>query len=141
MSKQWNRKKARDLLVIFFALAAYCVIATVADLSCIIKTLTGISCPGCGMTRACLALLRLDFSAALYYHPLSIYLIIAIPIMIVLYLRDQDKLCKFILIISAIIMLAVYFYRFLIVRTPVLKFAPENGLFPRLIHTISEIFQ
>lgn len=30
----------------------------------------GICCPGCGLTRACLAALRLDFGAAFYYHPL-----------------------------------------------------------------------
>lgn len=29
----------------------------------------GICCPFCGMTRAHLAALRLDLSAALYYHP------------------------------------------------------------------------
>ena len=140
MSKQWNRKKGRELLVIFCGLAAYCIIATIADLSCIIKTLTGISCPGCGMTRSILAILRFDFEAAWYYHPLVYYLIIAIPVMIVLYLKDKDKLSKRILIFSAIVMLAVYFYRFLVLRSPVLVFAPENGLFLRFIHKIAEFF-
>lgn len=30
----------------------------------------GIPCPGCGMTRAFIALLHLDIQAAFYYHPL-----------------------------------------------------------------------
>ncbi len=30
----------------------------------------GICCPFCGMTRAHLAAMRLDFAAAFYYHPL-----------------------------------------------------------------------
>ncbi len=38
--------------------------------TCPIKWLTGLSCPGCGMTRATLAALRLDFGAAVHYHPL-----------------------------------------------------------------------
>lgn len=31
----------------------------------------GIRCPGCGMTRAFLALARGDWAAALHFHPLS----------------------------------------------------------------------
>ena len=34
------------------------------DIGCVFRLMTGIPCPGCGMTRAWLAALRLDFSAA-----------------------------------------------------------------------------
>ena len=37
---------------------------------CPFRFFFGISCPGCGMTRALLAALRLDFAAAFSYHPL-----------------------------------------------------------------------
>ena len=37
---------------------------------CPFKLFFGASCPGCGMTRALFATLRLDFEQALYYHPL-----------------------------------------------------------------------
>lgn len=40
------------------------------DIGCIFRLITGIPCPGCGMTRAWLAALRLDFAAAFAYHPL-----------------------------------------------------------------------
>lgn len=40
------------------------------DIGCVFRLMTGIPCPGCGMTRAWLAALRLDFSAAFAYHPL-----------------------------------------------------------------------
>ena len=33
------------------------------DIGCVFRLMTGIPCPGCGMTRAWLAALRLDFSA------------------------------------------------------------------------------
>ena len=141
MSKKWNRKKARELLVIFCCLAAYCIIATIADLSCIIKSLTGISCPGCGMTRSTLALFRLDLTAAWHYHPLVFYLFIAVPVMIYLYLRDKDVFSKRLLIFSAVLMLAVYLYRMLILHSPVLVFAPKNGIFLRSILGIADLFQ
>ena len=38
--------------------------------TCPIRFLTGISCAGCGMSRAWLSLLRLDFAGALRFHPL-----------------------------------------------------------------------
>lgn len=37
---------------------------------CPLLRLTGISCPLCGMTRAHVAALHLDFAAAFWYHPL-----------------------------------------------------------------------
>ena len=40
------------------------------DIGCIFRFMTGVPCPGCGMTRAWLAALRFDFAAAVAYHPL-----------------------------------------------------------------------
>lgn len=37
---------------------------------CPAKKIFGIDCPGCGLTRACLSALRLDFKSAFEYHPL-----------------------------------------------------------------------
>ena len=38
-------------------------------LPCPFHALTGLECPGCGVTRMCLALLRLDFAAAWAANP------------------------------------------------------------------------
>lgn len=51
-------------------LAAAGAVLTVTGVGCIARTMTGIPCPGCGMTRAYLALLRGDAMAAAAYHPL-----------------------------------------------------------------------
>ena len=45
---------------------------------CPFRILTGISCPGCGMTRAFLALAEGDFLTAFQYNPFSIPLFIII---------------------------------------------------------------
>lgn len=39
-------------------------------LGCPFRRILGIPCPFCGMTRAVLSALRLDFAAAFHYHPL-----------------------------------------------------------------------
>ena len=55
---------------------------TIYFLPCFFKGATGIPCPGCGMTRACLAILQGEFSTAWRYHPFS-FLLIGLSILIV----------------------------------------------------------
>ena len=57
---------------------------------CLILRVVGIHCPGCGMTRAFLALLRLDFSAAWGYHPM----VFALPLMYLYFLFDGKFFSK-----------------------------------------------
>ena len=133
MTANWNRKKLRDLLVIACGLVAYCAIAVIAGIPCPIKWLTGISCPGCGMTRSVLALLRLDFSAALQLHPLVFYLLLAAPTMVILHLRNQNKPCKRLLLVSAGLMVAVYLWRMIFLHSSVLEFAPKEGLIGQIV--------
>jgi hypothetical protein len=42
---------------------------------CLVASLFHVPCPGCGMTRAALALLRGDFGRAFSFHPLAIVLV------------------------------------------------------------------
>ena len=50
---------------------------------CIFHRLTGLYCPGCGGTRAVMALFRGDLKASFIYHPLVLYgLAVAIYILI-----------------------------------------------------------
>ncbi len=42
---------------------------------CVIRNVTGIACPTCGMTRAVFAVVTLRFSDALHSHPLVFLLI------------------------------------------------------------------
>lgn len=47
---------------------------------CVFHSVTGLQCPGCGVTHMILALLRLDFSAAWGHNP---YIMVAGPILAV----------------------------------------------------------
>lgn len=46
---------------------------------CPMEYFLGIPCPGCGMSRALLALVRFDFAQAFYYHPL-IWLVLVVAV-------------------------------------------------------------
>ena len=43
---------------------------------CPFHSITGLKCPGCGMTRACIALARGDIHGALHYNPFSLGLLL-----------------------------------------------------------------
>ena len=51
--------------VLFFCLARMGI-----GIGCPVYQLTGLQCPGCGNSRAAMALLRLDFAASFSYNPL-----------------------------------------------------------------------
>ena len=58
---------------------------------CLFRQMTGLKCPGCGVTSMCLALLRLDFAAAFRWNPglmaLSPFLGALIALLIARYIR------------------------------------------------------
>ena len=52
------------------AVALFYIVIGSLGVTCPILFLTGISCAGCGMSRAWLSLLRLDLAGAFAFHPL-----------------------------------------------------------------------
>jgi len=41
-----------------------------SGIHCVFRYFLGIVCPGCGMTRAAIAVLHLDFASAFRFHPM-----------------------------------------------------------------------
>lgn len=52
-------------------------------LPCPLRAVTGLLCPGCGVTRLCLALLRGDFGAAWQANPVLLLLLPALAVLAV----------------------------------------------------------
>ncbi len=83
---------------------------------CPIKIIFGIPCPGCGITRAFLSLIRFDFKKAFEYHPL--FPVVFIELMYFVF-RDfipqkykiNEKFENTIFSITAVLMIAVWIYR------------------------------
>ena len=64
------RRGLNGLLVLLLLGALAYASALLFGWNCPVKYLTGVPCPGCGLSRALAALLRLDFRAALRLHPM-----------------------------------------------------------------------
>lgn len=60
----------KRVLVLGAFVVASALVLLVSGIGCPIRFVTGISCPGCGLTRAWLSALQFDFAAAMAYHPL-----------------------------------------------------------------------
>ncbi len=52
------------ILLVVGALYAFFMTFTHIGIPCVFNLITGLKCPGCGVSRMCLALIRLDFKAA-----------------------------------------------------------------------------
>ena len=72
---------------------AYAVFVGLTGFSipCPIHALTGLLCPGCGVTRMCMALLALDFPAAWSANPV---LLLLLPILAALLARQAVQYVK-----------------------------------------------
>lgn len=112
---------------------------------CVVKNITGIPCPSCGMTRSYLHVLEGDFSGAFYDHPLFFTVPIVILIAYVLSVKKEDpKITKILSIILYMIIVAfilVYIYRMIhyFPHTDPLKFY-DKGVIPTIIRQLKLVF-
>ncbi len=103
---------------------------------CPIKFLTGISCPGCGMTRAVISVFRLNFKEAFHYHPLFLIT----PVMLCLFLLEtaiKPIYYKIAWSMIFLMFLLVYIIRLFITPCDIVSIDMKNGILLKLIHQIS----
>ena len=80
----------KEKLILTAAYFAAVALLAYLGVSCLSLTFLHIPCPGCGMTRAWLAALRLDFGAAFAYHPMFW----SMPILYAYFLLDHGILAS-----------------------------------------------
>ncbi len=105
-------------------------------ITCPIKYVTGISCPGCGMSRACFSALRLDFEAAFSYHPLWILLLPFAVALILLRVKKKRLALRICVFAGAVLMLVVFIWRLFTCTNGVVVAQPQNGLIGRIIQKL-----
>lgn len=104
-------------------------------ITCPIKYLTGISCPGCGMTRAWIAFFHFDVAKAWNYHPL--FYLPPFVVLAVVFRRKMNKVIYDILIFTFIIIFViVYIIRIKSGNNNIVVFSPRDGLIFRLFNSL-----
>lgn len=125
----WERLKLCAFIMLLY------LFLSLLHIGCPIRFVTGICCPGCGMTRAVLAALRLEFAKAFYYHPLFIMA----PIMFLLFLFEtyiKPGIYKAAWIIIIILFIIVYIFRLFIFHNDVVVIDIDKSIVLRLINQI-----
>lgn len=74
--------------LILFILISFLSLIAIMPVACLFKTVTGISCPACGMTRAFMSILHFDFLEACYQNLLSIPLFLFLIFSVIILLKD-----------------------------------------------------
>ena len=114
---------------VILALAIY-LLLFVNEIPCPIKYLFGISCPGCGMTRATVSALFGDIAMAFTYHPMWIILPPSLIIFILLYIYEMNKQLEVFFIAFASALIITYIIR-IIMGSDVLAFDIQSGIIPK----------
>ena len=102
-------------ILVFSVAIGYFLLINLLGINCPIRYITGIPCPGCGVTRSFIALLSLDFKASFYYHPLTLVILPCAYILIhqrvnpIIRIPKRVRTAIFVIIIT--LMLCVYFVR------------------------------
>ena len=122
------RKRCRDFFFFCLLLGFYVAFITLTGIGCPIRFSTGISCPGCGMSRAVLLLLSGHFQAAFQMHPL-VYAVL--PAGVWLFFGPEHTVGfrqskKWVITILVILLLSVYAWR-IYHQDPLLSIDPSRG--------------
>lgn len=109
------------------------------NIGCPILYFTGIPCAGCGMTRAWLSALHLDFASAFHYHPLF-GLVPILPVIFHLYHTGKIKKGIFYRLFSVIILIfiIVYFIRLFNPEDTIVKIHTSNSVFIQYVKYLLE---
>ncbi|MCR5640784.1 MAG: DUF2752 domain-containing protein [Lachnospiraceae bacterium] len=133
MKALWNKHR-KDISALLAIALAYGIFHLVG-IGCPIKFFTGVSCAGCGMTRAWWYLLHGNLKLAVYYHPLF-WLPLCATFVILLRKRLSKNIYYGCIIGMCVLALAVYLYRFSLPHQHVVVFQPQDGFFVRVFRAM-----
>ncbi len=128
-------RRAPAVLAIALILILYGAAHTVGIATCPLRSAFGLSCPGCGMSRAWCAFLTGDLPGALHIHPLFW---LPVPALLLILFRDRipSRVFLGLAILMLVLYLGVYFIRLADPADEVVWFRPEEGLFYRMFHRL-----
>lgn len=131
----WIKDKKSKLLSAAGAILAVALLYLfyhVTGIGCPIKFISGISCPGCGMTRACISVARFRFAEACYFHPL-VYCLPFAALVFLLRKRISNRIYKILIFTFIALFVTIYIVRMCDPFNDVVTFHPEQGFLFRTI--------
>lgn len=108
---QRTQQTIKELFIIVGILGIAVIFYYLLDRRCLFKAVLGIPCPGCGMTRAWVAFLKMDFQRAFKWHPL--FWIVPVIVLIPIVRKEAyfDTWIKGVMILLVGLVIGVYIIR------------------------------
>ena len=132
-------KRRLNRIEVITSVAAVVVLYVILEsfgVTCPIKYITGISCAGCGMSRAWISLLHFNIHDAFMYHPLF-FLPPVVVIVMLFKSKINIKFYKIFMFTMAGAFVIVYLYRMFIGDGNVVVFEPQNNIVFRIIQKLN----
>lgn len=132
-------KRRLNRIEVITSVAAVVVLYVILEsfgVTCPIKYITGISCAGCGMSRAWIALLHFNIHEAFMYHPLF-FLPPVVVIVMLLKSKINIKFYKIFMFTMVGAFVIVYLYRMFIGTGDIVVFEPQNNIVFRIIRKLN----
>ena len=135
-SKDKFLKRNRDGFTAIISIVILYMFLENNGITCPIKFITGISCAGCGMSRAWISLLHFNIHDAFMYHPLF-FLPPVVVIVMLLKSKINIKFYKIFMFTIAGAFVIVYLYRMFIGTGDIVVFEPQNNILFRIIRKLN----
>lgn len=132
-------KRRLNRIEVITSVAAVVVLYVILEsfgVTCPIKYITGISCAGCGMSRAWIALLHFNIHEAFMYHPLF-FLPPVVVIVMLLKSKINIKFYRIFMFTMVGAFVIVYLYRMFIGTGDIVVFEPQNNILFRIIRKLN----
>lgn len=109
-------------LLIVGVIIAYFLLLNFLHISCPFRAVTGIPCPGCGMTRSAISILTLDIEGFLHYNPMVVLLLPALfaafHYRTFLFKKVPVRIFEGYIVVSAALIILFYIIRLLFFKIP-----------------------
>ena len=113
-----DKKQFKTAVILAGGFILWVGMSFVTGTICWFQAILGVPCPGCGSTRAALALLQGNFAEAFYWHPLIIVSLVILPYLavrkIILRHKPMKPIEMKVLIGIAVLYLAVFMVRMIL---------------------------
>ena len=135
-------KQKKHIWIPFLGILAFYLVLYLTGIhtTCYFKAITGIPCPGCGMTRAYVHLLHGEIKGACYYHPLFFVPPIIILLLLIARLKHLP-IPKWIWFLLLFLVVMTYIIRMLLLfpNTAPMDYY-QGAILPRLWHYFLSLF-
>lgn len=133
-----DKETIKSLAIVIIPIVILYIFYAIIGIGCPIKYFTGISCAGCGMTRAWIHFLKGDFSGAFAFHPL--FPVPAILLAVFVFGKRVSQKIKYVLLCAAaVLFVIVYLYRLFNPLDTIVTITPQTGFLYR--HVLNIFYQ